>query len=99
SAIAYIDEYFMTRIDFDSLAASSGYSTDYFRILFKKYTDTTPKQYVINKLVEYAKVQLKQKDIALSVIATNCGFNYYSAFSSFFKLETGLSPLKYRSLN
>jgi len=98
-AISYIDEYFMTDIDFDSLAQSVGYSLDHFRLLFKKETGISPKKYILNKRLSLAQELINESNLSLTEIGTNCGFEYYSQFSLFFKQKTGLSPLQYKTLN
>ena len=42
---------------------------------------------------------IEQSNLSLSEIGTNCGFEYYSQFSLFFKQKTGLSPLQYKTKN
>lgn len=99
NSISFLNEYFMSNIDLNELSNSSGYSNDHFRILFKKTTGLTPKQYVIARKISYAKKLLEDDNLQLTVVATNCGFEYYSAFSLFFKKETGYSPYKYRLIH
>lgn len=98
-AISYMNEYFMTDIDLDELAHSSGYCKDHFRILFKEATGNTPKAFILSKKLAYAKKLLADGEAPLNEIAINLGFEYYSCFSAFFKKRTGLSPLKYRKKN
>lgn len=95
-AISYIDEYFMTDIDFNVLARLTGYSSDHFRLLFKKETGLSPKHYVLEKRLELAKRLITSSDLTLTEIGTNCGFEYYSQFSLFFKQKTGLSPTQFK---
>lgn len=97
-AISYIDEYFMTDIDFNSLAQSVGYSLDHFRILFKKETGMSPKHYILEKRLELAKKLITASNLTLTDIGTNCGFEYYSQFSLFFKQRTGVSPIHYKNI-
>lgn len=44
-AIAYIREYYMSAIDLDELARSTGYCEDHFRIVFRKKTGVSPRIY------------------------------------------------------
>lgn len=96
-AITYLNEYFMTDIDLTELAQSTGYCKDHFRILFKKHTGKTPKAFILDKKLAYAKKLLENPDTPLTDIATQCGFEYYSCFCGFFKKKTGLTPLQFRN--
>ncbi|NMA31624.1 MAG: helix-turn-helix transcriptional regulator [Candidatus Methanofastidiosa archaeon] len=92
----YIDQYFTTKIDFDELASSAGYCKEHFRLLFKKQTGYSPKEYILSKRLDYSKKLLAETSLPLSQIGTLAGFSEYSQFSIFFKLKTGISPSKYR---
>ncbi len=95
-AVAYIDDYFMNHIDINSLAATIGYGVDHFRFLFKKYTGISPKQYIQNKRISFAKQQLKYTNLPINTIAENCGYEDYFQFSTYFKKTTTFSPSNYR---
>lgn len=98
-AISYLNEYFMTDINLDELAQSTGYCKDHFRILFKKQTGKTPKTFILEKRLSYAKKLLANGEISLTEVSSSCGFEYYSCFCGFFKKKTGMTPLKYRTDN
>lgn len=94
--IKFINENFMQDIRLDTLAEMSGYSYDYFRHLFTKEIGISPKNYIIDKRIAYAKRLLKETRISVQEIATLCGFSEVSEFSSAFRRRVGSSPLKYR---
>lgn len=96
-AVSYLNEYFMTDINLDELAQSTGYCKDHFRILFKKHTGKTPKTFILEKKLSYAKKLLTNQQITLTDVSNNCGFEYYSCFCGFFKKKTGMTPLEYRT--
>lgn len=93
----YLDEYYMTDVDVDTLSEQIGYSKSHFRTLFHKKFNVSFKQYILNKRLEYAETALKNSFLPLNKIATNSGFKDYYQFSVFFKKKTGLSPKIYRS--
>lgn len=95
--VRYLDEYYMTDIDFGELAKSEGYSLDHFRVLFKKETGLSLKKYILDKRLALAKQLIKNTGTSLVDIGLSCGFEYYSQFSLFFKKRTGVSPLEYRN--
>ena len=99
-SVAYIDEYFMTSISISELAATCNYSEGHYRLLFKKLTGLSPKEYILEKRISYAKKQLRETKYTIEQICFNCGFEYYSHFMSVFRLKTGSTPSNYRnSLN
>lgn len=95
--IDYINAYYMTNIDIESLATQSCFSLDHFRRLFKKSTGFNPKEYILRLRLENAKKLLTTTSESLKDIATNCGFEYYSQFSLFFKKNMKLSPSEYKN--
>lgn len=96
SAISYIDEHYLTNINFNELASRTGYCVDRFRILFKEKLGITPKQYILNKKLLRAKEMLANTDKMFELISFELGFAHYSRFSLFFKEKTGMSPREYR---
>ncbi len=94
--INYCDEYFMLPLNIESLASSLGYCPDHFRILFKRKTGMTPKQYVIEKRMHYAEYMIKNTDTPLKEISEKCGYYNYFQFVGLFKKRFGVSPSKYR---
>ena len=95
-AISYIDEYFFTEIDLNKIAADAGYCTDRFRNIFKSIVGVTPKKYILDKRLNYAKKLLIETNNSVEEISVSSGFSYYSRFSLFFKEQTGVSPTEYR---
>ena len=96
-ALKYIDEYFHTELNVDELAAVAGYTSDYFRILFKERTGKTPKKYITDKRMSHAKKLLEFSTLSVTEIAYECGFNYVPQFLVFFKKNMGITPGQYRN--
>ncbi len=92
----YIDENFIQDIDITTLAEMSGYSYDYFRHLFKEEAGVSPKNYIIDKRINFAKKLLLEMNISVSEVAHRCGFSTGSQFTVIFKERTGASPLQYK---
>lgn len=97
-ALRYIDEYFCTELNVNELASIAGYTPDYFRILFKEKTGKTPKKYILDKKIDYAKKLLEHSKLSITNISYECGFNYVPQFLVFFKKYTSLTPNQYRSV-
>lgn len=96
-ALRYIDEYFRTELNVNELASIAGYTPDYFRILFKEKTGKTPKKYILDKKIDYAKKLLEHSTLSITNISYECGFNYVPQFLVFFKKYAGLTPNQYRN--
>jgi two-component system response regulator YesN len=71
-------------------------STSYFSLIFKKYTDITFIEYLINFRIEKAKELLKTTSLRSSEIAYKVGYNDPHYFSAAFKKNTGYTPTDFR---
>ena len=65
--------------------------------VLKESTGKTTTEHISNRLVQEAKILLKQTNWNISEIAYSLGFEQLSHFSSFFKKQTSLSPIEIRS--
>lgn len=95
-ALMYINEYFTTDINIESLAESSNYSISRFRELFKARTGVSPKTYILDKRIDYAKQLLRETKLSLHEISQLVGFNDYPQFNKFFNHRLGMNPKDYR---
>lgn len=95
-SIAYIDKNYL-RNDFSlkEAAAESFMSEPYFRRLFKKEFNMSPKQYVIARRIEYAKALIIAGYFSVQEISELCGYNDQKHFSSEFKKYAGTPPSGY----
>lgn len=75
----------------------SGYSSSYFRKIFKKSTGHSPLGYLNHMRVEYAKRQIQQyyELRPMKEIALNSGFSDPYYFSRVFRQYAGVSPTRY----
>jgi AraC family transcriptional regulator, transcriptional activator of pobA len=67
--------------------------------VLKENTGKTTTEHITNRLIQEAKILLKQTDWNISEIAYSLGFEQLSHFSNFFKKQTFLSPLEIRHQN
>ncbi len=65
--------------------------------VLKENTGKTTTDIIGNRIVQEAKILLKQTDWNISEIAYCLGFDEVAHFSNFFKKQTALAPLKFRS--
>lgn len=95
-SVMYIQKNCLHR-DFSlSDAARRSFISDvYFRKLFRKEFNMSPKRYVIECRIEYAKALILSGYFSVGEVASLCGYNDEKHFSSEFKRITGVSPSKY----
>jgi AraC-like DNA-binding protein len=65
--------------------------------LFKKYGDTTPQQFIQNRIMLEARRLLTYTEKSISEIGFELGFSDIQAFSRFFSKQEGSSPQKFRN--
>lgn len=91
----YLNTNFDKAINLDMLAHLL-FSSKYHLIrVFKKYYGVTPRQYLIDKRIEKAKLFLKTGK-SVSDTCYTVGFESIHSFSTLFKAKTGMPPSQYR---
>ncbi|HSZ26203.1 MAG TPA: helix-turn-helix transcriptional regulator [Cytophagaceae bacterium] len=81
-------------IDF---AKSLSVHINHLNKVLKETTSRSTTEIINGRIVEEAKILLKQTQWNVSEIAFALGFDEVAHFSNFFKKHTGLSPLKFRN--
>lgn len=79
-----------------SLSELCGMSEVYFRKIFLHKFGRSPKEYLIEKRMEYAKQLLSSGQFDVSDVAELCGYAEPCHFSREFKKRVGVSPKEYR---
>lgn len=67
--------------------------------VLKENTGKTTTELISNRLMQEAKILLKETDWNISEIAYSLGFEEIAHFSNFFKKYSSVTPLGFRSLN
>jgi len=80
------------------LARLCGISEVYFRRLFLNAFGISPKEYISQKRIEYAKILLSSGDFSVSEVAMLCGYAEPCHFSREFSKRVGISPKQYENL-
>ncbi len=65
--------------------------------VLKESTGKTTTEHISSRLIQEAKILLRQTDMNISEIAYSLGFEQLSHFSSFFKKQTSLTPVEVRT--
>ena len=94
----YIRHNYGYNISVTDIAKHVGIDRTYLFKLFKKYSGTSPKQFLTAHQVSAAQDLLKYTALSVTEIALSCGFRDSSSFCKIFGNEVGMSPLKYRKM-
>jgi AraC-like DNA-binding protein len=95
----FIRENYTRKVSLQEIAAAAGLSAPYFSTIFKEEMGENLSGYLNRLRVDKAAGMLTETNLALSEIASFCGFEDQSWFSKIFKNYTGMSPGKYRDQN
>jgi len=90
----FIEKNLHRSIYVDELADLTQVSTGYFKAWFKINMGNTPKEYINRKRIDLAKKRL-QREISVTKVAYDLGFNSSQYFSTVFRKYTGKSPKEY----
>lgn len=102
----YESELFQTIIDYlhanveeqsqvNDLVEHFSLSRSTIQMLFNKYTDTTPKNYIKRLRLNRSKLLIRESKLSLSEIASRLGYGSIQYFSRAFSQEFGISPSNY----
>lgn len=93
---AYIDANLDRTIHIKDLGGVAKRSTAYFCRTFKRTFGETPHAYIMRRRLHHARQMMLVTDLALSEIATACGFTDQAHLCKFFRLSVGQSPAAWR---
>lgn len=96
TATKIIDYNYNNNLSVGDISDKLGLNISYFSRKFKETMGTTPKHYIQNKRIEYAKYLLNSTSSTVSEVSASVGYDDPLYFSRVFKSVTGLSPKKYR---
>ena len=91
----YIETHFEENLILDYLTQMQPVSKYHLLRLFKKYYGQTPRQYLIDKRIEKAKVYL-ENGMSVTETCFAVGFESLGSFSALFKTKTGKTPSTFR---
>jgi AraC family transcriptional regulator len=97
--IAYIDANIDSALDVDKLSSAACLHPVYFGRQFKRATNTSPHQFVIERRVERAKRLLESTRQPIAEVAAACGFCHQEHLTRVFRARCGTTPSAYRKLS
>jgi AraC-like DNA-binding protein len=72
-------------------------SPNYLSRLLTTLTGQSTKQFIHDKLIDFAKEKLSTTDLTVNEIAYKLGFEYPQSFNKLFKTKTNLTPIEFRN--
>lgn len=99
ASIDYIHRHFKEPISLQNLAEIEHYHPVYYSSWFKRKTGKSPKVYIADLRLKYAKELLLITSWSISRISEEVGFENPSSFTRWFVKSEGMPPQKYRLMN
>ncbi len=96
--LTLIERHLDTHTTVADLAEATGYSEHQLKTAFRKYTQSTPADYIRRTRLAKAARQLQSGAGTITEIADRFGFSSVYAFSRMFKTVYGLPPKQYEKL-
>lgn len=89
------DEYYQNNIALEDIACNVGMNPSALCRYYKKHTGKRMFEYLTELRISYATKLLINKNINISQVAYDCGYNSLSHFNHQFKQVTGYTPSEY----
>jgi AraC family transcriptional regulator len=96
NAKEYMNENFFTDISLQDLAARCCVSPFHFSRTFKKFTDYSPHQYLLNIRLKHAEMLVRNTTQPIADVCFSSGFNSIEYFATAFRQKFGMNPTRYR---
>lgn len=94
-ALDYIESHYTEPISLQDMAEAAGMNAKYFCKFFREMSSKTPTNYLNYYRIECACEQLATRQVSVTEVALNNGFNDLSYFCKTFKQQKGVSPRQY----
>ena len=98
NAVTFFSENYNQNINIDDYAASRGMSVSWFIRNFKKYTGSTPMQFIVGIRINNAQMLLETTTYSINEISKIVGYDNQLYFSRLFHKWKGYSPRECRKL-
>ena len=95
-SIAFVAENYAADLSVADLARRANLSESQFTRIFRRQTETSPAQYIVQTRINAARTLLETTDKLLTDIAAETGFYDHAHFVKTFKRIVGTTPSRYR---
>ena len=96
--VSFIYEHYQDTLTLDAIAAFGNVSRSKCCMIFKRYLQQSPLDFLNKYRLEVSRYLLKNTQSSIAQIAGSCGFNHLSYFSKIFLRNYGCTPTQYRKL-
>jgi len=97
--IEFINKHYNEKITLEQIGRAGGFGETSCCRIFKKYTNKTPLNFLIDHRLQKGIELLLSTDLTVTEISTQTGFSSPSYFSEMFKKSYGCSPREYKQNN
>jgi AraC-like DNA-binding protein len=94
--VDYLHEHYADKLTLQTISDNFFVSKATLLYNFKKYTNCSPIDFLLNIRLTKAKEWLSKSELSVNEIAERCGFSSANYFGLIFKQKEGISPLRYR---
>ena len=95
--IEFIHEHYFEKLTLEQIGQSGNVCRSKCCMIFKKYIQSTPINFLNLYRLEVSRTLLKSTDDTVSAISQSCGFANQSYFNKVFLEEYGCTPLEFRN--
>lgn len=99
STVDFIENHYMNEISVEDMAINLGLNRSYFSKIFKKATQKSPQDFLIQYRINKACELLRSTQMPITQIAHLVGYNNQFHFSRAFKRLMNLAPQEWRKRN
>jgi AraC-like DNA-binding protein len=92
----FIDHCYDHPLDLKQISSQACFSRYHFLRLFTQAFNKTPHQYLVERRLEKAKELLSSRDLRVTDVCFEVGFQSLGSFSTLFHKHVGHAPITYR---
>ena len=92
----FMDVCYDLPLNLDEISSKACFSRYHFLRLFRQTFDKTPHQYLVERRIEKAKELLRGRQLSVTDVCFEVGFQSLGSFSSLFHKTVGHPPITYR---
>lgn len=95
-AIEFIENNYTNKLKITDIAKYVCITRNYLYLLFRKYLNVSPQEYVTNYRITRAEELLNSTTLSIETISNSCGYQDPLVFAKAFKAKKGFTPSQYR---